>query len=62
MLQDVIPSFKNHENSYEPVPFYPTNPYDDSAHQCNVALKYDKNGVLQMFTEENEVIEDNTIV
>jgi len=62
VLQDVIPSFKNHENSYEPVPFYPTNPYDDSAHQCNVALKYDKNGVLQMFTEENEVIEDNTIV
>ena len=49
-------------DTYKPTPFYPTNPYDDTTHLCNIMLKRDSNGSLQMFTVENEVFTDNTIV
>lgn len=49
-------------NNYKPVQFYPTNPSDISAGLCNIMLKRDDTGVDQMFTEENEVFFDNTIV
>ena len=42
--------------------FYPTNPYDPEAGICNIELKKDGNLVKQMFTLENEVFMDNTIV
>jgi hypothetical protein len=51
------------EDSYKPVPFYPTNPYDPEAHVCNVILRADVAGNRgMMLTAENEVIEDGTII
>jgi hypothetical protein len=49
------------EEGYRPVPFQPTDPYDEMACLCNVHLK--KEGVNQfMFTEEEEYFEQDTIV
>ncbi len=42
--------------------FYPTAPYDPEAHICHMELKPDSSGDLKMFTDENEVIEDDTII
>ena len=51
------------EDSYKPVPFYPTNPYDAEAHICNVILRTDAAGNRgMMLTSENEVIEDGSII
>jgi len=51
------------EDSYKPVPFYPTSPYDPDAHSCNVILRADAAGNRgMMLTAENEVIEDGTII
>jgi hypothetical protein len=51
------------EESYKPVPFYPTSPYDPEAHVCNVMLRTDVAGNRgMMLTAENEVIEDGTII
>tara|TARA_B100000902_G_scaffold399900_1_gene473466 strand:+ start:730 stop:4737 length:4008 start_codon:yes stop_codon:yes gene_type:complete len=52
----------NDEGTYRPVPFYPTDPYDDSAHKCNIKLKTNSIGNSTMYTEEGEAIEDKTIV
>jgi len=67
VLEDDIPSeTKNNnkfiKNIYEPMPFYPTTPYDPEASICNLFLKKDSNDEYQLFTENNEIIEDNTIV
>lgn len=63
MLNGEFKSIINKDNNenYKPMPFYPTNPYIE-AHTCNILLKPDANNDLQMFTNENEVIEDNMIV
>ena len=53
---------KDNESGYKPVQFYPSNPYDPMAGLCNIILKKDDTGNNQMFSEENEVFEDNTIV
>jgi hypothetical protein len=50
------------EDGYKPVPFYPTNPYDPEACICNIPLREDENGVLQMFTKNEEIFDDETIV
>ena len=50
------------ENKYKPVQFFPTNPYDEDAGITNILLNIDDTNEKQMFTEENEVIEDNMIV
>ena len=50
------------EDGYKPVPFYPTNPYDPEASICNIPLREDENGVLQMFTRNDEIFDDETIV
>ena len=51
------------DDSYKPVPFYPTNPYDPTAHVCNVILRTDAAGNRgMMMTAENEAIEDGTII
>ena len=49
-------------DGYKPVPFYPTNPYDPDTCICNIPLKEDQNGTLQMFTEEGDIFDDETIV
>jgi len=51
------------KNDYKPALFYPTNPSDDNAHICNIYAKFDdKTNIIKIFTENNEEIEDNTIV
>lgn len=64
VIEDNLPNFKDLDNqrTYEPVQFYPTSPYDISAGICNIMLKNDGTGAAHMFSEENEVFEDNTIV
>jgi len=58
--ENVKPENAN-ENSYVPLEFYPTNPYDDNAHKCNIML-IDDGTKLYMKTEEGEYFEDNMIV
>ena len=64
VINDNIKTSENidSEESYKPVPFYPTNPTDSDASICNVLLKTDQNGTKQLFTEEGEVFGDETIV
>jgi hypothetical protein len=64
IIDDKIPSASDVdlEEGYKPLPFYPTNPYDPDTHICNIPLREDENGVAQMFTAENEIFEDETIV
>jgi hypothetical protein len=67
VIDDNLPDFekqgnKDNESGYKPVQFYPSNPYDPMAGLCNIILKKDDTGNNQMFSEENEVFEDNTIV
>jgi hypothetical protein len=66
VLNDKLPVFNENEissyDNYKPVRFYPSIPYDPEAGICHIMLKKDNNGTLQMFSEENEIIEDNTIV
>lgn len=52
----------DNEERYKPTQFYPSNPFDAQAGICNIDLKLDKFGEYNMFTENGEVIEDNTIV
>ena len=59
LVHNTTPSLEDPENSdlYKPVPFAPTQPYDDTARFCNVFLR---DGA--MMTEEGEYFENNTIV
>ena len=50
------------KKEYKPVRFYPTNPVDPNAGFANILLQKDDAGIFQMFSEEGEVFEDNTIV
>ena len=50
------------ENNYKPVQFFPSVPYDPMAGLCNILLEEDENNNFQMFTEERQVFEDNTII
>ena len=53
--------FDKKDNLYKPLPFYPSDPYDENAHKCNLELTMN-GGIENIYTEENELIEDNTIV
>lgn len=63
ILMGDIPTAKNvdDEGSYKPVPFQPTNPYDENAHLCNVIL-HQEGSKSYMITEEGEYFEDDMIV
>ena len=50
------------DNKYSPKRFYPTTPYDTEAGITNIMLRLDSNGDYNMFTEEQELIEDQTVV
>ena len=50
------------ETGYKPKQFFPSNPYDPLAGLCNIMLEMDSIGSYQMFTEEREVFEDQTVV
>ena len=64
IINDEYPSKTDidNEEKYKPVQFFPSNPYDAEAGITNIELRLDSTNEKQMFTEENEVIEDNTIV
>ena len=51
----------NNVNNYKPYLFYPTSPYDDEAHICNLKMEYIRNSE-DVYTERGELIENNTIV
>lgn len=56
------PQHQPKNDSYLPTLFYPTDYPDKYAHLCRVRLRLDSNGNLQMWTEDGEVIDDQTIV
>ena len=64
VIDDKLPSATDKDNTddYKPVPFYPTKPYDNEAHLCNLILEEDDTGSKQMMTTEREVFTDNMIV
>ena len=65
ILDDVVPSHRDERDvktGYQPMQFIPTEPYDADAGLCNIMLRPDVTGDNKMYTEENDVIEDNTIV
>jgi len=53
---------KGAPGNYKAVLFSPTNPIDQYANICYVPLKNDTSGELKMFTENNEIIDHNTII
>lgn len=63
ILNDNLPNPDDIDNAdtYQAVPFQPTNPYDPTAHICNMMLSGTGNN-QHMFTEEGEYFEDNMIV
>jgi hypothetical protein len=67
IIDDNLPKYTyryedKQENDYIPKRFYPTEPYDPNAGLCKIMLKLDDAGSKQMFSEDNEVFGDNTIV
>jgi hypothetical protein len=50
------------KDEYMPVLFSPSNPSDETAHICHIPLVIDGLQNANMYTEENERIEDDTIV
>ena len=53
---------KGLDGNYKAVLFSPTNPIDQLASTCFVELKNDTSGELKMFTENNEIIENNMVI
>ena len=64
IIEDNYPSNNDLDNgdTYKPVQFFPTNPYDNDAGVTNIMITTDNMSEKQMFTEANEIIEDNMIV
>ena len=67
VLNDIVPGPRDNDRTgdaagYQPMQFIPTDPYDAEAGLCNIMLHANSNGDDTMYTEENDVIEDNTIV
>jgi hypothetical protein len=66
--QDVLedkfsnPKEIDNEEGYKPRQFFPSDPFDPLAGICNVMLEMDSNGTYQMFTEERQVFDDQTVV
>tara|TARA_B100001057_G_scaffold495728_1_gene595420 strand:- start:4818 stop:8315 length:3498 start_codon:yes stop_codon:yes gene_type:complete len=63
LINDNLPDAKDMDNekNYKPVPFQPTNPFDEDAQYCNVYLK--ENGTNSVLTtEEGDYFEGDTIV
>jgi hypothetical protein len=67
IIEDKLPEYsprfeERDDNDYVPKRFYPTEPYDPNAGETYIMLRPDGSGTPKMFTEENQVFEDNTIV
>jgi hypothetical protein len=63
-LEDKFPAPEGKDNNegYQPVPFYPTNPYDNKAHICHLVMENDVSGTLQLICKNGDIIEDQSIV
>ncbi len=65
VIDDNLPEYKSYDDKSDrdskPVQFYPTSPYDPTAGICNIMLKEDGYS-KQMFSEEGDLFNDNTIV
>lgn len=57
-----IPTLHSESKGLTPQLFVPSSPYDENAHITYLPLKNDTNGTYNMFTEEEETIETDTIV
>jgi hypothetical protein len=57
----INPDDIDNEDTYKPVPFRPTSPYDENACYTNIILKEDGNK-LYLMTEEQEYFEEDMIV
>jgi hypothetical protein len=55
-------SKEENEETYRRKQFFPSDPFDANAGLCNIMLELDGNGNPQMFTEEREIINDETVV
>lgn len=55
-------SKEENEETYRRKQFFPSDPFDANAGLCNIMLQLDGNGNPQMFTEEREIINDETVV
>ena len=64
VIEDVLPSTedKDNEDGYKPMQFFPTNPADEQAGICHLRIESAQDDTREMFTENREIIEDNTIV
>jgi len=65
MIDDKLPNVKTRDDNsdkYVPMQFYPTEPSDYKAGICNIGLSSNANDDNYMYTENNEIIEDNMIV
>ena len=64
VIEDVLPSTEDRDNEegYKPIQFFPTNPSDEHAGICHLRIESAQGGTREMFTENREIIEDNTIV
>jgi hypothetical protein len=65
IYNDEIPKanvIEENENEYRPFPFYPTEPFDIEAGICHLLLEKDAEGILQMYTQDREIIKENLIV
>ena len=65
MIDDNLPMVKtryDNVDKYVPMQFYPTEPSDYKAGICNIGLLNNADDDNCMYTENNEVIEDNMIV
>jgi len=63
IIDDKLPSPNDidNEDTYKPVPFQPTEPYDPNACYCDINLKQD-GSKLFMTTEDGEYFEEDMIV
>lgn len=63
MIQDNLPTYQDvdNEDTYKPVPFQPTDPFDKNASLCNIFLKEDGSKTY-MTTEEGDYFEEDMIV
>jgi SAM-dependent methyltransferase len=65
MIDDKLPNVKSRDDNsdkYVPMQFYPTEPSDYKAGICNIGLLNNADNDNYMYTENNEIIEDNMIV
>jgi mRNA (guanine-N7-)-methyltransferase len=65
IIDDKLPEHNAHDkksSNAKPVQFYPTEPYDPEAGITKIMLRNDGSDTKKMFTEEDQVFEDNTIV